>query len=49
MVKKKLEFDLDPESDPEIPVKKDPDPDPEISSKSDLGIIFSDLTHSLEH
>jgi len=40
---KKLDFDSDPESDPEIPVNSDPD----FPSKSDphLEIIFSYPTH----
>jgi len=36
---KKLDFDPDPEMDPELPEKSDPDPDP------DQEIIFSETTH----
>jgi len=42
---KKLNFDSDPESDPEIPVKSDPDP--KFPLKSDPEIIFADSTHWL--
>jgi len=45
---KKFDFDPDPESDAEIPVKWNPDFDPEFPSKSDPDpeIIFLHPTHS---
>jgi len=40
----KLDFDPDPESDPEMPLKSDPDPEFPSKSRPDPEIIFSDPT-----
>ena len=46
---KRLDFDLDPESDPEMPINWALEPNPEFPSELDLDpeMIFSDPTHCL--